>query len=307
MADIVVIGSFVMDMTAHVDRFPADGETMLANRASIACGGKGVNQAVAAKRLGASVEMVGMIGTDAYGDSFWELLREERIEHTNVLRTPEAPTGMAQIQINAEGQNRIIVIPGANEKFGLKELDAADACLRQAKIVMVQFELDMQVARETLRRAKQYGATTILNPAPAKCVDCSILKYADYITPNEIELEMLAQMPTDTEEKALAAARHLHHAGVKNVIATLGNKGALIVNDTVEKVIPQFMVNAVDTVAAGDSFNGALAVKLLENCEITETVRFANAEGALTVTKCGAIPSLHTRAEVETFLVQALN
>lgn len=304
MADVVVIGSLVMDMTAHVDRFPADGETLIANQICIACGGKGVNQAVAAKRLGASVEMVGMIGMDSFGDKFWDVLEEENIGHAHVFRTNEMPTGMAQIQINPEGQNRITVISGANERFGMKELNAADASLRQAKIVMVQFELDTEIAWETLRRARQYGATTILNPAPGKCVDYQLLTYADYITPNEIELSILTQMPTDTPGNALEAARHLHKAGVKNVITTLGDKGALIVNDTTEKLIPRFQVATVDTVAAGDSFNGALAVKLLEKCEITEAVRFANAVGALTVTKCGAITSLHTRSEVEAFLAE---
>ncbi len=302
MADIVVIGSFVMDMTARVPHFVNDGETLLADDFYLACGGKGVNQAVAAARLGGSVEMAGMVGDDSYGRRFADMLTEEGVDHGNVFVSDCTPTGMAHIQINRECQNRIIVILGANAGMDMSVIESIDASIRKAKIVMVQFELDLELTREILRRAKRYGATTILNPAPARMVDISLLKNADYITPNDVELGALSGMPTDTVEECLAAARYLHDNGVKNVIATLGGNGALIVSDDIERIIPIFPVTVADTVGAGDSFNGALAVKLIEGADIVDAVLFANAEGALTVSCQGAIPALHYRHQVDEFL-----
>lgn len=302
MADIVVVGSFVMDMNVRVKDFAKDGETLIANDFYMACGGKGVNQAVAAKRLGHSVEMVGMIGNDSYGKMFIDTLKEEGIEYRNVFVSEKSPTGMAHIQLNEDCQNRIVVIAGANAEFGEKELEAADAALREAKIVMVQFELNLDITKEVLRRAKSYGAITILNPAPARTVENDMIQYADYITPNNLELGALTGMPTNTVEECIAAARYLNSLGIKNVISTLGSDGALIVADGIEEVVPIFPVKVVDTVGAGDSFNGALAVKILENSDIREALLFANAEGALTVSQCGAIPALHTREQVELFL-----
>jgi len=302
MADIVVMGSFVMDMIARVDEFVKDGETKIASDFCTACGGKGVNQAVAAGRLGASVEMLGCVGKDVYGRTFKELLQKENIENRFVFETEKFSTGMAHIQINDNCQNRIVVIAGANSCFGLEELDKATTAITRAKIFITQFELNIDVIKEGLKRAREAGVTTILNPAPARFTDADLYKYVDYITPNENELSTLTGMPTDTMEECMLAAKKLHDMGAKTVVATLGQNGSLIVNDEMTLLVPRFEVKAVDSVGAGDSFNGAFAVKLLEQATMKEAILFANAEGALTVTERGAIPSLHTRQAVEAFL-----
>lgn len=302
MAKITVIGSFFMDNVAKMDRFPEAGETIIGKDLALFPGGKGDNQCVAAARLGGDVEMVGMLGKDANGETFRNLLKAEGIKADNVFAC-DTPTGIAQIQIDGSGQNRICVIPLANFEFGLEEVDKIDDVLKNTEIVVLQYELKLNVVEELIKRAHGYGVKVLVNPAPAAQIDENALKLVDYLTPNETELALITGMKTDTDEEVILAANSLIKKGVKNVVATLGSRGALIANKDGAKIVGGFKVeNVVDTVAAGDSFNGALAVALTEGKTIEESVRFANAMGALTVQKEGAIPSLHTRKEVEEFL-----
>ncbi len=301
MLKITVIGSFVMDHVAVMSRFPQVGETVLGESISLFPGGKGANQCVAIARLWGDVEMVGMIGKDSNGEIFKKILREEGICAEHVFLC-DKPTAVAQVQLDQNGQNRICVIPSANYEFGYAELDLIDGTLRNTEIVVVQLELRLDVTEELIRRAHRYGKRVILNPAPAAPLSEELLACVDIITPNEKELAFITGMPTDTDEELVTAARRLREMGANIVVATLGGRGALVCDGTNVEIVSGFAVKVVDTVAAGDSFNGALAVALSEGKSLRESVCFANAMGALTVQQKGAIPSLHTRRELETFL-----
>ena len=300
---ITVVGSFVMDMVARMERFPQAGETLIGQSVQYFPGGKGANQCVAAARLGGKVQMVGMLGKDANGEQFRRILIEDGIGDEHVFSCP-LPTAVAQVQINDQGQNRIVVIPSANHAFGFAELDRVDELLRQSEMVVLQLEMRLDVTLEIIRRCHGYGVPVVLNPAPAVPLAPEILAMVTYLTPNETELSILSGMPTDTLEQQMAAARHLNTLGVRTCIATLGEAGALVSTLEEQYVVPAYRVHAVDTVAAGDSFNGALAVAITENKPLGEAVRFANAVAALTVQVNGAIPSLHNRCQVEAFLAE---
>lgn len=301
MAKITVVGSFVMDNVAKMERFPEAGESIIGSTLELFPGGKGANQCVAVARLGGDVEMIGMLGKDENGEKFRDIFHAEGIPIDHVFSC-EQPTAVAQIQINAEGQNRICVIPSANYAFGFAELDEIDPVLRNTELVILQLEMRLDVTEELIRRVHGYGVKILLNPAPAVKLSTEILGMVDYITPNETELSILTGLPTETDDEVIAAANRLIEIGTKTVVATLGSRGALIADKNGAKIISGYKVRAVDTVAAGDSFNGAFAVAVTEGKSLEEAVRFANAMGALTVQKEGAIPSLHTRAKVEAFL-----
>lgn len=301
MARITVIGSFVMDNVAKMDKFPEAGQSVLGNDLELFPGGKGANQCVAIARLGGDVEMVGMLGNDANGETFRNILHTENIKSDHVFCCNKS-TAVAQVQIDASGQNRICVIPSSNYAFGFDDLEKVDSVLRNTELVVLQLEMRLDVTEEIIRRAHRYGAKVLLNPAPAVKLEQSVLAAVDYLTPNETELSILTDMPTDTDHDVIAAAETLLKSGVKNIIATLGHRGALIVNAELSEIVDGYRVKAVDTVAAGDSFNGALAVALTEGKTLPQAVRFANAMGALTVQKNGAIPSLHTRMQLEDFM-----
>ena len=303
MAKITVIGSFVMDNVAKMKSFPQAGETVLGYSLGLFPGGKGANQCVAAARLGGDVEMVGMLGKDGNGDVFRKILKEEGIKQDNVFAC-DVPTAIAQIQINDEGQNRICVIPCANYEFTFEHLDKVDEVIKNTEILILQLEMLLDVTKEVIRRAHAYGVKILLNPAPAVKLESEILGMVDYLTPNETELAILTDMPTESDEEVIAAANKLISYGTKTVIATLGSRGALIATAEGAKIVSGYKVKAIDTVAAGDSFNGAFAVAISEGKDLESAVKFANAMGALTVQKEGAIPSLHTRKEVEEFIAK---
>ena len=302
MSKITVIGSFVMDNVAKMVKFPQEGETILGESLELFPGGKGINQCVSVARLGGDVEMVGMLGKDGNGDVFRKIMKEDGITAENVFSC-DKPTAVAQVQINADGQNRICVIPSANFEFGFDELDKVDRVIKNTELVILQLELRLDVTKEIIRRAHGYGVKVLLNPAPAVKLEKEILGMVDFITPNETELSILTGLPTETDEEVIVAAKELLSYGTKTIIATLGSRGALIATNENIEIVSGYKVKAVDTVAAGDSFNGAFAVALTEGKTLQEAVKFANAMGALTVTEKGAIPSLHTRKQVEEFIL----
>lgn len=301
MSKITVIGSFVMDNVAKMAQFPEAGETILGDSLELFPGGKGINQCVSVARLGGDVEMIGMLGKDGNGKVFREIMQREGIRSEYVFSC-DKPTAVAQVQINGDGQNRICVIPSANFEFGFEELEKIDEVIQNTELLILQFELRLDVTKEIIRRAHRFGVKVLLNPAPAVKLEREILGMVDYLTPNETELSVLAGMATGTDEEVMKATEELLSYGVKTVIATLGSRGAIIATKESKEIVAGYKVKAVDTVAAGDSFNGALAVGIAEGKTLTEAVKFANAMGALTVTKNGAIPSLHTRSEVEEFI-----
>ncbi len=300
---ITVVGSFVMDMVARMEQFPQAGQTLIGQSIQFFPGGKGANQCVAAARLGGHTAMAGMLGQDANGAVFRQVLAQDQIGDAYVFSC-QVPTAVAQVQIDGQGQNRIVVIPSANHAFGFGELEKIDGLLRQSRLVVLQLELRLDVTEQIIRRCHSYGVPVLLNPAPAVPLSGEILSMVSYLTPNETELEILSGLPTQTLPQQIAAARRLNELGVKTCIATLGEAGALISTLEGHQLVPAYRVKAVDTVAAGDSFNGALAVALTEGKDLLQAVQFANAMAALTVQKHGAIPSLHTRAQVEAFMAE---
>lgn len=303
MRKIIVIGSFVMDIVATMKEFPQAGETILGNDINFYPGGKGINQCVTVARLGGNAEMIGALGKDANAQVFVEVMEQENIKHDRVFYC-DKPTATAQIQINSKGQNRICVIPSANYEFGFEQLNEIDDVFNPQNILIFQLEMRQDVTFEAIRKAKKNGCTVILNPAPAIALPKEILACVDYLTPNETELAILSNCDTTTYEGIQKGVKVLLDSGVKCVVSTIGEKGAVIGDLNGIRVVSGYKVTAVDTVAAGDSFNGALAVALSEGKNINDAVKFANACGALTVQKKGAIPSIHTRKELDAFILK---
>ncbi|OMD05313.1 ribokinase [Paenibacillus odorifer] len=300
--DIVVIGSLNMDMVVRTNRSPDAGETLIGQAFALSPGGKGANQAVAAARLGAEVSMIGRVGKDTFGSEMLEIIRNEGIHIEHISVSEHQATGVASIIIEEDGENRIIVVPGANIELTVEDIQALEAVISQTKIIVLQLEMDLAMSEQAIAIAHRKGIPVILNPAPARVLKDEMLAQVSYLTPNETEAGILSGMTVDSAETAEQAARILLQKGVQNVIVTLGSKGALIVNAEGAKAVPGFPVKAVDTVAAGDSFNGALAQQLVLGKTLEEAVSFANAVGALAVGKEGAIPSLPQLSEVEQFL-----
>ncbi|OZQ70875.1 ribokinase [Paenibacillus odorifer] len=300
--DIVVIGSLNMDMVVRTKRSPDAGETLIGQAFALSPGGKGANQAVAAARLGAEVSMIGRVGKDTFGSEMLEIIRNEGIHIEHISVSEHQATGVASIVIEEDGENRIIVVPGANIELTVEDIQALEAVISQAKIIVLQLEMDLAMSEQAIAIAHRKRIPVILNPAPARVLKDEMLAQVSYLTPNETEAGILSGMTVDSAETAEQAARILLQKGVQNVIVTLGSKGALIVNAEGAKAVPGFPVKAVDTVAAGDSFNGALAQQLVLGKTLEEAVSFANAVGALAVGKEGAIPSLPQLSEVEQFL-----
>ncbi|MEO7932882.1 MAG: ribokinase [Chthoniobacterales bacterium] len=311
-APILVIGSFVQDLTFFVDRFPAAGETLV-GQFTTGPGGKGSNQAVAAARAGAKTAFVGAVGHDAFGDAAEKFLAAEGIEQ-HLLRVPDAATGTAGITVNAQGQNQIVVALGASEKFTACQIDPA--LLAAAQIVVLQYEIHPQTVDDLLQLARAAGKTTILNPAPMHpAVDFSILANVDIFIPNETEFVTVVQRhPTladasFTEEKLAALSPMELHSlcrrlGVPTVIVTLGKRGCFISQTSGHELVPACSgIQVVDTTGAGDAFVGGFAAGLIAfGGDIVRAARHGNVVAGLSVTKPGTAPSMPTQAEIEAFL-----
>lgn len=293
-----------MDMVVRTNRAPEAGETLMGQAFALSPGGKGANQAVAAARLGAKVTMIGRVGKDTFGTEMLEVIDREGIDIEHISTSETQATGVASIVLEESGENRIIVVPGANIDLTVEDIQALESVISQAEMVVIQLEMDLAMSEQAVAIAHRHGIPVILNPAPARKLKDEMLSQVTYLTPNETEAGILSGMTVDSVEAAEEAASILLQKGVQNVIVTLGSKGALIVNAEGTKTISGFPVQAVDTVAAGDSFNGALAQQLVLGKSLEEAVGFANAVGALAVGKEGAIPSLPYLSEVEQFLKQ---
>ena len=298
-AKIVVIGSFNADLTSYMDRMPRPGETVTGRRFVTGPGGKGSNQAVAAARLGAEVTFVGRIGQDVFASIALDCWKEAGINTDYVIQDPEHATGVAPIFVDETGENSIVVVLGANLFVSREDVDAAAEVIAGADILLTQLEIDYGTVGYALRVAKERGARTILNPAPAGKLPDAVIALADIITPNETELEVLAGLTGANPEEA---AGSLLKNDRQQIIITLGAQGARLVNQGGSALIPSFKVDVVDTTGAGDAFNGGLAVGLAEGMDQMEAIAFANATAALCVTKRGTAPSMPERWEVEALL-----
>lgn len=299
---IIVVGSTNMDMVVHAHRLPLPGETVLGGDLIMAAGGKGANQAVAAARLGARVTFIARIGRDMFGKQALENFQREGLDPRYIIEDPDAPSGVALITVGPAGQNIITVAPGANNRLLPEDITRAAEVFSPARVVILQLETPVATVLQAARQAKATGAFVILNPAPAPTIPlpAELYQLIDLITPNETEAHILTG-----ESSPESAARVLLDRKVASVIITLGKDGALLANGSqpLER-IPGFSVKAVDTVAAGDCFNGALACALAEGQSLPQAIRFSHAAAAVSVTKPGAQPSLPTRNEVEAFLAE---
>jgi len=283
---ITVVGSINMDLVVQTDRFPKQGETALGNLYTTVPGGKGANQAVAAARLGSDVKMIGAVGQDAFGIELLAGLEEEGIQIQHVKQTDGA-SGIANILLS-EGDNRIIVVPGANHSVTSEEIEALTEQLAASDLVMMQLEMPIPVIQRTLEICHQHGVPTILNPAPASGFTAQFLPYCTYLTPNETEAEEIFGGDWETVLQDYP----------NRLVVTLGHKGAQFYDGEKQVIVEGFPTKAVDTTGAGDTFNGALAAALAEGLAFEEAVRFANAAASLSVEKFGAQGGMPERAAV---------
>lgn len=287
-SEICVLGSLNVDLTISLPRFHVPGETITGTAFHTFLGGKGGNQAVAAAKLGASVHMIGCLGQDAYGDMYEKEMNRLSIDTEHVRRETDAPTGTALIEVDATGENRIAIVPGANAALDCDLVSDSVETIRRSGVLMMQLETPIESINHAAAVAHKLGCTVMLDPAPARPIGPEILLLCDYVTPNETELSILTGLPTDTEERAIAACARLLDMGVKAVVHKRGGKGAMLATAQGVRFFPAYKVQAVDTTAAGDTFNAGFAVGLSMDMPVEDAIRLGNAAAALSTTGLGA-------------------
>ena len=300
--NILVVGSSNTDMIIQLERIPRPGETILGGEFSTAAGGKGANQAVGAARAGGAVTFIARVGQDVFGDQAIAGFRQDKIDVDYVFRDKRQPSGVALIFVAKDGENSIAVASGANGKLTPADVRKAKGAFAETAVLVMQLETPLATVQAAADLATKAGLRVILNPAPAQPLPDQLLRRVSILTPNESEAELLTGIPVDSDASAGKAAEKLMARGVEVVILTLGARGAFIATAEGAKRVPGFKVKPVDTTAAGDVFNGALAVALAEEKPLFDAVRFANAAAALSVTKLGAQPSAPTRRQIAQFL-----
>ncbi len=299
---IVVMGSSNTDMIIKVPKIPLPGETVTGGRFSMAAGGKGANQAVAAARAGGRVTFIARVGNDLFGETAIEDFAADGIDVHCVLRDDETPSGTALIFVGEDGENSIGVAPGANARLTRTDVEKFRDVIESADMLVMQLETPMESVDAAAKIAAGKGVRTILNPAPAAPVPGDILARIDLLTPNEHEAKILTGVEVRDEAAAGRAAEVLMGQGVGTVMITLGAQGAFVLSEDFRGMVRGYTVEAVDSTAAGDVFNGALAVALCEGRPLRDAVVFANAAAAISVTRLGAQPSIPRRAEIDAFL-----
>ena len=298
-AKIVIVGSFNTDLVSYLQRMPRPGETVHGDTFVTGAGGKGSNQAVAAARLGAEVTFIGRVGSDVFANLAYDIWDAEGVSRDYVIQDQDHATGVAPILVDSQGENMIVVVLGANLNIQPSDIDAAKDRIAAADVLLVQLEINLDMVAYALKMAKKLGIATILNPAPATPLSSDTMQLADYLTPNETELETLSG---SANADVTARARSLLTRDGQTAIVTLGAQGAQIVSPNQNIRLEAFEVDAVDTTGAGDAFNAGLAVALAEGRDLRAAVRFANAAAALSVTKPGAARSAPHRAEVDALI-----
>jgi ribokinase len=292
---IAVVGSANVDLTTFSDRFPRAGETIFGDHFDLGWGGKGANQAVAARLCGADVSMIARVGEDLFGPATIKNFEAQGIDASHVRIVPGTSSGVAPIFVESNGQNRIIVVKGANDRLMPADVDEARPALEQADCIVMQFEIPLETVYHTARFARERGIRCIVNPAPGQPIDVSALAGVDYFVPNESEAETIAGMSVQSVDDAKACARHLVSQGLRRVIITLGENGALLAQNGSEEVIPPYRVTTKDTTGAGDAFVGSFAVFLGEGLSEREAIARANLYAALSTTGVGTQKSFVTR------------
>ncbi len=300
--DVVVIGSCNMDMTVRCQDLPIPGQTMMGDGFVTNPGGKGANQAVAAAKLGARTQIVARVGNGMFVPRFFESYGKVGLGHDFVVRDPQTPSGTALIFVDNEGENMIVVAPGANMKLSPADIDAAISVIEGAKVMILQLEVPLETVIYAAKLAKQHGTKVILNPAPVRNLPQELLENVDIIIANEVEVMILSGAADVDTSTAALVCRPLLLAGVDHVITTLGKDGAVVASLDSAVKVRGFKVEAIDTTSAGDTFVGALACALTEGLALEDATHFANAAAALSATKIGAQQSMPTRQEVDEML-----
>ena len=296
---ITVVGSYATGLTMRVERLPSSGETLLGTGYRMDYGGKGSNQAVGCARLGARVSFVAKIGNDSLGQMALRLYCEEGVDASHVLQTADVATGVGFILVEeASGRNCIVLDPGANERLSAADVSKCEAAFSSPAVVLTQLEIPVDAAEAALKQGRACRAITILNPAPVRPLPSRVLQLVDILTPNEVEAKVLTGRYPDDKAPPEEIACELISAGVKNVIITLGENGALLVTESATERFPALAVRAVDTTGAGDAFNAGLATALAWGATLEEAVELAGVTGGLAVTREGVIPSLPDGNEV---------
>jgi ribokinase len=297
---IIVVGSSNMDMVVKTDHIPVPGETVLSGSFFMNPGGKGANQAVAVARLGGEVSFISKLGNDIFGKQFSQLFSDEGIDTGYLLADDDLPSGVALITVDRDGENSIVVASGANAHLNIEDIKPALSSIADAGIILLQLEIPMETVAYVIDYASSKSMKVILNPAPANILPPSLLKQLDILTPNKMEAGMISGIDVTDLETAIEAAKLIRAKGVKNVVITMGSLGAVICEEGKDDcvIIPAQKVETIDTTAAGDVFNGALAVALAEKKDLVAAVEFACEAAAISVTRLGAQASIPTRNEL---------
>ena len=302
--NLVVLGSINADHILNLESFPAPGETVTGNQYQVAFGGKGANQAVAAGRSGANIAFIACTGDDDTCERVRKQLASDNIDIAPVSVVAGESTGVALIFVNAEGENVIGIHAGANAALTTERVEAQRAIIGGAEALLMQLESPVESVLAAAKIAHENHTTVVLNPAPARVLSDELLALVDIITPNETEAEKLTGIRVENDDDAARAARALHDKGIGTVIITLGSRGVWASVNGEGRRVPGFKVKAIDTIAAGDTFNGALVTSLLEGKKMDDAIRFAHAAAAIAVTRKGAQPSVPWRKEIDEFLSQ---
>lgn len=301
---LAVVGSLNIDLVVRAERRPQRGETLLGQSLHIFNGGKGYNQAVAAARSGADVRMIGRVGLDEFGQRLMQSLDHEGIRSEHLTQDAEQTTGSALIVVDPEGDNSIIVVPGANGQVTPEDVDRAADAIRAADVLLMQLEVPLETVERAAALAYAASVPVLLNPAPARALPDGLLSQVAVLMPNESEAHLLTGVSVADDAGAEAAARALLARGVGAVVMTLGARGALLARGEQLLRVPGYPVKVVDTTGAGDAFCGALAVQLALGRDLADALRYANAAGALATTVAGAEPAMPERAVIEELMVE---
>lgn len=302
MKNLTVLGSINADHVISVPYFAKPGETLTGHSYHIAYGGKGANQAVAAARLGAKVSFIGCIGDDGIGKAMKTAFEKDDINTRPIKSVANEMTGIAMIQVAESGENSIVISAGANGHLDETVVAEFQSEITQADCLLMQLETPLPAIIQAAKIAKENNTQVVLNPAPARALPDELLSLLDMITPNETEVEILTGIKVVDETSAKLAAQAFHQKGIEKVLITLGSKGVFVSENGQGEIVAGFRVNAVDTTAAGDTFNGALVTAMLEDKPLNEAIRFAHAAAAISVTRKGAQPSIPSRQETLDFL-----
>ena len=305
MSQLVVLGSVNADHVLQIPRFPKPGETLHGKMYQVIPGGKGANQAVAAARLNADISFIACVGDDAFGQHIRQQFNQDGMSIDAVRVEQNTPTGVALIQVSAQGENTICISPEANAHLTEQVVEEYTATIQQAHYLLMQLETPLEGVIKAAHIAKQAGTQVILNPAPARALPEELLANIDIITPNETEAQELTGIAVIDEASAAEASAALHAKGIQTVMITLGAKGVWVSQQgETGFIVPGFSVRATDTTAAGDTFNGAFVTGLLEQMPLESAIKFAHAAAAISVTRFGAQTSIPSRDDVEVFLAE---